>query len=417
MLDLNSDELSQTLAEEERLAEDLRLLYVALTRSVYHCSVGIGPLIQGTRKKQGNTDLHLSALGYLVQKSQAADAQGLSQYLSALSNDDVVFSAIDSPEQTPWSPPEDISKLLSARVVERKIQDNWWVTSYSWLQQHGTALAQDLLPRLDVEAAGEQQPAQEQQMNAHTFPRGASPGTFLHSIFEEIAFDQPVDDEWLLMKLTTQGLEPAWLPVLKTWIDVILHTPLGEPSLTLSALESEKLQSELQFYLPIDGLLHAPQLDAVVKRYDSLSALCPPLDFQQVKGMLKGFIDLVFYWDGRYYLLDYKSNWLGEDSSAYTESAMQNAMAEHRYDLQYQLYTLALHRYLRHRVAGYDYQQHFGGIIYLFLRGVDIGHPGNGVFRCRPSEAFVRSLDRLFKGEMVADEPMLTDSPPAEGTL
>jgi len=120
---------------------------------------------------------------------------------------------------------------------------------------------------------------------------------------------------------------------------------------------------------------------------------------------------LVFYWNGRYYLLDYKSNWLGEDSSAYTEPAMESAMAEHRYDLQYQLYTLALHRYLRHRVSGYDYQQHFGGVIYLFLRGMNAEHPGNGVFRRRPSEAFINCLDRLFKGEAVADEQ------PVEGSL
>lgn len=417
MLDLSSDEQSQILAEEERLAEDLRLLYVAMTRSIYHCSVGIAPLIQGARKKQGNTDLHLGALGYLVQKSQAADSQGLSQYLSALRCDDVVFSLIDSPEQTPWAAPADILKSLCARQVERRIQDNWRVTSYSGLQQHGTSLAQDLLPRLDVEAASEQQPTAEPQLNAHTFPRGASPGTFLHSIFEEIAFDQPIDDEWLTGKLTAQGLDPSWLPVLQTWIDTILHTPLGDPALTLSALDSGKLQSELQFYLPIDGLLQAPQLDAVVKRYDSLSALCPPLDFQQVKGMLKGFIDLVFCWNGRYYLLDYKSNWLGEGSRAYTESAMENAMAEHRYDLQYQLYTLALHRYLRHRVAGYDYQQHFGGVIYLFLRGMDSEHPGNGVFRRRPSEAFVDSLDRLFKGEVVVNETTLPEVPAVEGGL
>ncbi|MBS2694220.1 hypothetical protein KFY51_30350, partial [Salmonella enterica subsp. enterica serovar 1,4,[5],12:i:-] len=93
------------------------------------------------------------------------------------------------------------------------------------------------------------------------------------------------------------------------------------------------------------------------------------------QGMLKGFIDLVFCWQGKYYLLDYKSNWLGEDSSAYTRPAMEQAMAEHRYDLQYQLYTLALHRYLRHRLPDYDYRRHFGGVIYLFLRGVDAAHP------------------------------------------
>ncbi|STQ43185.1 Exodeoxyribonuclease V beta chain [Ewingella americana] len=78
----------------------------------------------------------------------------------------------------------------------------------------------------------------------------------------------------------------------------------------LSAIDQGKLQSELQFYLPIDSMLQASQLNAVVKHFDSLSARCPSLNFQQVQGMLKGFIDLVFFWEGRFYLLDYKSNWL-----------------------------------------------------------------------------------------------------------
>ncbi|MES4614414.1 MAG: exodeoxyribonuclease V subunit beta [Ewingella sp.] len=417
MLDLNSDEQSKELAEEERLAEDLRLLYVALTRSVYHCSVGIAPLMQGNRKKQGDTDLHLGAMGYLVQKAQAADAAGLVACLSSISNEDVVFSAIESPEQTPWAAPSDELKTLSARQMKRQIQDSWRITSYSGLQQHGTALAQDLLPKLDVEAAGEQQEVVEPQMNAHTFPRGASPGTFLHSIFEEIAFDAEVDDQWLTEKLTAQGLDAEWLPVLKAWIEAILNTPLGEPQMKLSAIDQGKLQSELQFYLPIDSLLQASQLNAVVKHFDSLSARCPSLNFQQVQGMLKGFIDLVFFWEGRFYLLDYKSNWLGDDSSAYTEEAMESAMAEHRYDLQYQLYTLALHRYLGHRLADYDYERHFGGVIYLFLRGVDPEHPGNGVFRRRPSQEFVECLDQLFRGEFVPDEAMLEQARMLEGQL
>ncbi|MOA50045.1 RecBCD enzyme subunit RecB [compost metagenome] len=82
-------------------------------------------------------------------------------------------------------------------------------------------------------------------------------------------------------------------------------------------------------------------------------------------------------------------------------------MAEHRYDLQYQLYTLALHRYLRHRLVDYDYQRHFGGVIYLFLRGVDAQHPGNGIFACRPEQALVEGMDRLFSGEAITaeDEP------------
>jgi exodeoxyribonuclease V beta subunit len=112
--------------------------------------------------------------------------------------------------------------------------------------------------------------------------------------------------------------------------------------------------------------------------------------------MLKGFIDLVFRHEGRYYLLDYKSNWLGDNSEAYTRDAMAAAMQSHRYDLQYQLYTLALHRYLRHRIADYAYDDHFGGVIYLFLRGVDANDPQSGIFTTRPDPLLIDKMDKLF---------------------
>ncbi|MEI7352883.1 PD-(D/E)XK nuclease family protein, partial [Pectobacterium parmentieri] len=247
---------------------------------------------------------------------------------------------------------------------------------------------------------GERQEVGETQLTPHTFPRGASPGTFLHSLFETLDFTQPVDDDWLAEQLQLQGFEAHWHPVLKVWMDTLLTTPLDEQGITLSALENQDKQAELQFYIPIEAPMQAAQLDRLAKCYDPLSAQCPVLSFQQVKGMLKGFIDLVFRWEGRYYLLDYKSNWLGPDASAYTQTAMAQSMAEHRYDLQYQLYTLALHRYLRHRIADYDYERHFGGVFYLFLRGVEESHPGNGIFAFRPSAEFVFGLDALFKGDV-----------------
>lgn len=111
----------------------------------------------------------------------------------------------------------------------------------------------------------------------------------------------------------------------------------------------------------------------------------------------------MFRHNGRYYLLDYKSNWLGENSSAYTPEAMARAMQAHRYDLQYQLYTLALHRYLRHRIADYDYERHFGGVIYLFLRGVDSEQPQQGIYTTRPSEELITRMDEMFAGVALED--------------
>ncbi|PLV62879.1 exodeoxyribonuclease V subunit beta [Erwinia sp. B116] len=398
LLDLQPDEESAALAEQERLAEDLRLLYVALTRSVYHCSVGVAPLVKGTRKKEGASDLHRSALGWLLQRGEAADAATLQALLAAMQCEHTALADAAGSDAPRFQPEAEAPENLRCLPLPRALRDDWRVTSYSGLQQHGAAQTLDLLPRFDVDAVGEAQPDLQPQLTPHSFPRGAAPGTFLHGLFEAIDFTAPLDDVWLLEQLQGQGLSEEWLPVMRDWLSRILQTPLNESGVSLNQLSPEACRVELQFYLPISGLLTAGALDALV-RQDPLSAGTPPLEFHQVQGMLKGFIDLVFCWQGKYYLLDYKSNWLGEDQSAYTQPAMAQAMQSHRYDLQYQLYTLALHRYLRHRLPDYDYRQHFGGVIYLFLRGLDGEEGSHGIFTARPELSFVEALDQLFRGD------------------
>ncbi|HBQ8832456.1 TPA: exodeoxyribonuclease V subunit beta [Klebsiella pneumoniae] len=396
VLDLGQDEASLELAEAERLAEDLRLLYVALTRAVWHCSLGVAPL---SSRKSGNSDFHLSALGRLLQAGEAMDAAGLAARLADFCHGDIALQIPGELDLTPWQAPAATIPRLSARELQRRIADDWRVTSYSGLQQHGFSGGQDLLPRLDVDAAGVGEVVEEPQLTPHQFPRGAAPGTFLHSLFEELDFTQPVPEGWMAEKLQLSGFDAQWAPVLTDWLGGVLKTRLPGPDIALNQLAARDKQVEMAFYLPIAQLLTAERLDALIRQYDPLSADTPPLDFRQVRGMLKGFIDLVFRHEGRYYLLDYKSNWLGEDREAYTRPAMEQAMRAHRYDLQYQLYSLALHRYLRHRLADYDYDRHFGGVIYLFLRGMDGQEGGQGIFTTRPVRPLIDGLDLLFAGE------------------
>lgn len=396
VLDLGQDEASLELAEAERLAEDLRLLYVALTRAVWHCNLGVAPL---SSRKSGNSDFHLSALGRLLQAGEAMDAAGLAARLADFCHGDIALQIPGELDLTPWQAPAATIPRLSARELQRRIADDWRVTSYSGLQQHGFSGGQDLLPRLDVDAAGVGEVVEEPQLTPHQFPRGAAPGTFLHSLFEELDFTQPVPEGWMAEKLQLSGFDAQWAPVLTDWLGGVLKTRLPGPDIALNQLAARDKQVEMAFYLPIAQLLTAERLDALIRQYDPLSADTPPLDFRQVRGMLKGFIDLVFRHEGRYYLLDYKSNWLGEDREAYTRPAMEQAMRAHRYDLQYQLYSLALHRYLRHRLADYDYDRHFGGVIYLFLRGMDGQEGGQGIFTTRPVRPLIDGLDQLFAGE------------------
>jgi exodeoxyribonuclease V beta subunit len=122
------------------------------------------------------------------------------------------------------------------------------------------------------------------------------------------------------------------------------------------------------------------------------------LALDPVNGFLKGFIDLVFRFEEKFYVVDWKSNWLGNQLEDYSQTALREEMRRQHYFVQYHLYTVALHKYLALRVPGYDYDRHFGGVIYLFLRGLDPARPDLGAFRDRPARGVVDQLSALLEG-------------------
>ncbi len=196
-------------------------------------------------------------------------------------------------------------------------------------------------------------------------------------------------------------------------VDQVMNTALDGENLYLRDKSPSQRLVEMEFLLPID-VLDAPSLNRVIQRHDSLSAKAHELGFYTVKGMLKGFIDLVFEHQGKYYVLDWKSNHLGEDSNSYLRAQLEHAMVDHRYDLQYQLYALALHRFLKTRIRDYDYEQHFGGVYYLFLRGIEPNSDA-GIFNARPTKAMIENLDALISGELSANATEIENSDADEG--
>ncbi|MEE4166576.1 MAG: hypothetical protein V2I35_11305, partial [Desulfocapsaceae bacterium] len=101
--------------------------------------------------------------------------------------------------------------------------------------------------------------------------------------------------------------------------------------------------------------------------------------------------------DGRYFIVDYKTNQLGHEPDSYGSAALLAAMRAHNYGLQYWLYTLVVHRYLKRWLKGYSYPEHFGGVLYLFVRGMVPRVAGSGVFHACPDEQTVQDLDRCFR--------------------
>ncbi|KQP49595.1 exodeoxyribonuclease V subunit beta [Pseudorhodoferax sp. Leaf274] len=403
---------ARALAEEERLAEDLRLLYVALTRARHGLWLGLAPLAPGNA---GKPQLHRSALGHVLAGGEPIDdLAGYRARLAALAAgcDDIALVPAPEPDDATWqaAPPPPVGP---ARQPQRAGHAPWWIASYSALvQQLGAAAAEPEDARQDqaLEEAELADPADAPESprapaagSWHAFPRGAEPGSFLHGLLEWCAlqgFAHVVAQPQALRDLVARrcavrGWE-AWIDPLCDWVPRWLQLPLALPGhaspVALDGLA--QYQTELEFWFPIHRA-DTRAIDALVTAHTFDAAPRPALANTRLAGMLKGFMDLVFEHEGRYWVADYKSNWLGADARAYDAAAMQQALLAHRYDVQYLLYVFALHRLLGARLPDYDYDRHVGGALYLFLRGAEADT--RGVFATKPPRALIEALDTLFR--------------------
>ncbi|WP_413113729.1 exodeoxyribonuclease V subunit beta [Thaumasiovibrio sp. DFM-14] len=407
LLDLYNQSSNIEKADEERLAEDLRLLYVAVTRAVYGCYLGVAPIRNGRSSKEP-TGMHHTAIGWLW---QGADAGNCADWSAAVARyiaySGQACSLTMEESDVIYTPPAEITTTIDAAVFQRGPSANWWLTSYSGLSRQGHHYdASFEMPGFDLDAATptaeiEERLALESVRTIADFPKGAGPGTFLHTLFELVDFTQPASSEVnqgvILHQLEKEGYDSDWLPVIQLLIDQVLACPLDGDSLRLNSKCSAQRLTEMEFMFPVERLT-AHAVNKLLATHDPIAAKAPQLGFETVSGMLKGFIDLIFEHQGRFYVLDWKSNWLGEQPSDYTPEKLQTAITEHRYDLQYQLYTLALHRYLSSRITDYDYDVHFGGVYYLFLRGIDAAGQ-TGIHYARPDKSLVVAFDAIMKGE------------------
>lgn len=388
------------LAEQERLAEDMRLLYVAVTRSIWHCSLGIAPVISHRSNSQ-YTDLHLSAIGRLIQKDQSKNYKELKSCLSNMSSEFIELTTAKYLENSTilWNMSQPKKNKLHIRRMHRKIIEDWNVTSYSKMIKSISESCKHVSSKIDIKSSNTNMTSVKHNMlfTQHTFPQGVMSGLFLHSLFEKINFTSShIPECWIQEKLISNGFAIHWQPVLITWIKNILELPLLENGMSLNQISTDKRLVEMKFYIPLKKGLSSSQINHIICKYDSLSAKCNSINFEQIYGFLTGHIDLVVFYKGYYYLLDYKSNWLGKDTNSYTHLAMQRAIEMHRYDLQYQIYSVALHRYLRHRIFKYSYEYCFGGVIYLFIRGINSSKRNTGVYFVRPHQLLIENLDNYF---------------------
>jgi exodeoxyribonuclease V beta subunit len=414
-LQFSKEELA--LADRDRLREDLRLVYVALTRARHSLWVGFSAI------KTGNSDAcisHKSGAGYLIGGTEAIAAadwlEVLTQFASTCT--DIVLQQAE--HTTPCSPLNlaDVDIALSERPdYQAKFERHWTIGSFSRLVRDLTptgstsALSPLQTPRpADDESDGVLNANVQQEVEAaaksaspaawHTFARGAEAGNFLHDQLEWLATEgfALAENEPLVTRLQRRcerAGRGAHAQVLVSWLTDVVQTKFPGPNAAL--IDLVYVMPEMEFWLPANHM-EAKEIDAQCRQHLLPGVERPALVERQLHGMLMGFADLVFEHQGKYWVLDYKSNRLGEDDAAYDHDALANAMAEHRYDVQAAIYLLALHRLLKQRLgSGYRPEDHLGGAVYLFLRGIK--GPQNGVCLIPACLPLLDALDAMLGEE------------------
>ncbi|MCB9666181.1 MAG: exodeoxyribonuclease V subunit beta [Alphaproteobacteria bacterium] len=409
-------------AAREGRAERLRLAYVALTRARHLCVVSVGRFSGGPGRpghEEGplahllfpaDHDDEAAPVGANAERLRRLDDDALRARLEELaeaSSGGIEVVDVDAgADPVCYRPPRPPVAVRSAEACPRAFGLDVRMSSFSGLvrARHEAEHDRDAgLPQAPpVSTSGEGLPLDP-------LPRGARAGTAYHAVMEHLDFARPGAEEAVAVvrrELRRHGLDEGLAPAVLASVSDVCATPLGDGAPALGGVARGERLDELEFLLPAGGAvpLTPERLAAAFRGHgdpvaEQAAGRIARLGFAALHGALSGFVDLVFRHEGRWYVVDYKTNHLGPRLDDYQPAAVQAAMVEHDYVLQATLYLVALHRHLRRRSPGHAYDAHVGGIRYLFVRGMT-PHTGasRGVFSWRPPEALVDAVDRVLGG-------------------
>jgi exodeoxyribonuclease V beta subunit len=424
---LDIDDEAKIRFEQERMREDLRLLYVAMTRPRHAVWLGFTTVKVGNGKA---CKTQQSAIGYLLGGTDEREAADWLDPLQAWAR------GCDGIALVPATAPTAVSRLAARGSLpalqlppeyQADFDRHWGIASYSRLTRDlkadGTVPTSALSPlhqqrpaddenqaetdahtNAGADAAAESATNSAQTASAsdapapiwHSFKRGPITGNWLHQQLDWLSAEGFAlqDNASLSARLQArcERDHKDSAPALVGWLTDVVNSPL--PGLNVTLAQMTSVRSEMEFWLPARQIETAA-IDALCRQHLLPGVPRPRLQTSTLHGMLMGFMDLVFEHEGRYWVLDYKSNALGQTDSDFSAEHLQAEMAKHRYDVQAAVYGLALHRLLRSRLgASSDPAKHLGGAVYLFLRGIH-GPAGGTCTLTLPTEC-LDALDAML---------------------
>jgi len=389
------------ISREEGLAESVRLLYVSVTRAIQRCYICATTFDDG----------HLSPLGKTLNINEIEQLESeiikLSDELPLAIGfrkvEEVIFDCVKSQDDGVNH------EEINVTEFSGNIETTWQLNSFSSLIRN--AKYQSAISNSARCEGIEERRNPKESINNLKFAikKGADTGNLLHDVLERLDFSSPNFAKASSLPLLRYSYFPDQFKQedFYSWLEEIIEAPLGSDrgteQFSLSQLTQTDTLKEVEFYFPIENV----DMSALVKvlaqhRGVESKTLCRQLPSKnKLQGMMRGFIDLVAHWQDCYFVIDYKSTWLGSDESDYQVEQMEQDVQKNFYDLQYLIYVLALHRFLKHKLVNYEPAVHLGGALYLYLRGMSKEHE-QGVYHKHIDVDFIESLDGIFNGNKLA---------------
>ncbi len=399
VLQLGHSEEAEALVRKEGEAEAMRLLYVAITRAAHRCYLGIAEF-DNARKSSIATALGLT---------DAVNWHGAISKVEQEGEHTLFLPGHITPEATGERSIDGAPPALKLSQFTGTVEDAWRLYSFTALTRQQVAVKHTQRDEETADVVVETVAVNDTLPFRFTLEKGASAGNLLHDMLEVTDFSAP---DWSESRSLANrlALTDEDYTQLCGWMNEVLSTPLnnGATEVCMHDLPLEHTLREAEFYFPVKQAnwwalsriltAHRQQVNG-----DNAQPV-PKISRPMLEGMMHGFIDLIFEHDGKYYVADYKSTHLGNDMAHYQFAQLARNNQHHLYDLQYLLYALALHRYLKNGLQDYQPELHFGGVFYLYLRGM---HPDNahseGVFYTPVDMATLVALDNAFNGESVEE--------------
>ncbi|APC96870.1 exodeoxyribonuclease V subunit beta [Francisella frigiditurris] len=425
---IGKDDSIKDIVDNEAVEELMRLFYVAVTRAEHRCYIGVAKY----QSKKGaakipSDDSYNSPLAQFVNYKKDEDwLEKVQKITNNPANQSLLleinnFQSIEI-QHTSYNV---ANQELKASQIHKLENDNWEMLSFSKISK---SKPQNIILEKENDES-EDDKAQEIQQKLEfrfTATKGADIGNILHNVLEHTDFSTGEIDDTLLQEQMNRYKVVAAEDFnnLKSWLEECLTAPISEieqqsslvqkesnfqgelfddnksvlhtSSFCLKDILNSKTLKEAEFYFPVTNKkLYKTNIIKALGEYRGREIDYDKLSNQKVFGMLHGFIDLIFEYNGKYYVADYKSNYLGDSLEDYSQEKMRQKNQDSFYDLQYLIYSVALHRYLSSNLPSYSFDKHFGGVYYFYLRGFKDGF---GVYKTKIERSTLEKMDSIFTG-------------------